>query len=72
MLFIYPAALKRHISNKSNTAAEDAGDGAASAEPAAAAAAVGALRPKTPTPGEGVRDKLINLDLFKPLAGYLP
>lgn len=45
-------ALKRHLSNKKG-AADEAGTAAADAEPAATAAR--ALRPKTPTPGEGVR-----------------
>uniref|UniRef100_A0A383W6T5 ABC transporter domain-containing protein n=1 Tax=Tetradesmus obliquus TaxID=3088 RepID=A0A383W6T5_TETOB len=44
-------ALKRHLSNKKG-AADEAGTAAADAEPAATAAR--ALRPKTPTPGEGV------------------
>jgi hypothetical protein len=52
ILLILAAALKRHLSDKKN-AADDAAAGAAEAEPAAAAAS--ALRPKTPTPGEGVR-----------------
>jgi hypothetical protein len=51
---VFPAALKRHLSNKSDTAAEHDAAGAADAEPAAAA---GALRPKTPTPGKGVRNQ---------------